>query len=547
MLSPTSRMVLGKGRVWAAPLTFCCCLSRQDLPVVTASSRPDHPGLLLPVYNRGHNCCPRPLQAGHHQQSTSRLYHRASVRLAKRSLFSRMFNAWKDVLTGDDHINPKKILERKYLYFALLATHFRKLRLSHNSRNNDDAGVSASDADDNDSSINNALYDQTVAELEGRKLETITNVDLRRELQGVLQEQVQTAFATFRKVDDVLGIPYEDVLRMDLAQMKDIFVKDLETTQALLKSTSSLTDGSPGGFLETKLEALQLLSGFHGWATPVSNSATATTTSATTTNATASCAASEEREVDAFGMELSGDSYRIDETLRRIRYYQTLNLCRSALIREELGYSVLALRSGIPNAGRGLFVDGSAMAGCVLAFQPGDVWPKEHLITDAPDVVAHFDDGDDEDCQVLLRFDDYVVDARQSPVTVLSQEGSMNPWAVGHMANHPEAGVLPNCQSTMLNYYSPPNKNRDYGKYVPNTYARVPSWKSKFFEMGDDTLMHGLCLLAKRDVKNEELVCDYRLQSESVPNWYNVVLYNDGLDQEQVVFFRDDWKKPEDR
>jgi hypothetical protein len=201
---------------------------------------------------------------------------------------------------------------------------------------------------------------------------------------------------------------------------------------------------------------------------------------------------------------------------------------------------VVTLKSLIPGAGRGAFLDGQAEAGAVVAFQPGDVWPKEHLLTNSADVIEHFEGEDD--CHVSLRFDDYVIDSRESPVTVLAREGSLNPWAIGHMANHPPAAVGPNCQSTMLNFTERMRLGQ-LVQYVPNTYARPPGWQSRFFDH-EEVVMHGLCLMARRDVANEELVYDYRLQSELTPDWYTVVKYGDSvLDEDQVVFFRDDWMK----
>lgn len=83
---------------------------------------------------------------------------------------------------------------------------------------------------------------------------------------------------------------------------------------------------------------------------------------------------------------------------------------------------------------------------------------------------------------------------------------------------------------------------QDLQIYIPNVYARPPGWQSRFF-FNDSITMHGLCLVARGDVKNDELLYDYRLQSEETPDWYSVVRYGDDMDDEQVVFFRDDWIK----
>jgi hypothetical protein len=110
------------------------------------------------------------------------------------------------------------------------------------------------------------------------------------------------------------------------------------------------------------------------------------------------------------------------------------------------------------------------------------------------------------------------------------------------MVNHPPSKVAPNCQSTMLNFTSRMQLNHLL-KYVPNAYARLPGWQSRFFDH-EEVVMHGVCLVARRDASNEELLYDYRVQSEAKPDWYSVVEYGDDvLDEDQVVFFRDDWMK----
>jgi hypothetical protein len=430
-----------------------------------------------------------------------------------RVIWQRMWNIYR----GDDRINPKKILERKYLYLTLVAIKFRNLRLLEQIEN---------------STSLDALYEKAIEELDAMHLDKTTNVDLRLLQQSMLEPQVREIFENFQKVDNRLGIPLS-VERSDNtssvmdegdfeATYKDVLVNEFDRTQQQLSEVLPEST-SQNEFLTTKKEAIFSLLQYHGW-----DRGTDSTSSSGSPITNTS--------LDPFGMTLNETK---DNTMRLIRQYQTVNLCRSALIREELGYSVLSLRSSIPGGGRGLFVDGSAMAGAIVAFQPGDIWPKEHIITDAPDVMEHF--AGEDDCQISLRFDDYVVDSRQSPVVVICRDGSLNPWALGNMVNHPNPPLVPNCQSTMLNFTAKA-KLENLIQYVPNSYAKLPTWQSSFFDI-EEVIMHGLCLVARKDVHNEELLYDYRLQSEKTPDWYTIVKYENGLDEEQVVFFRDDWRK----
>lgn len=397
------------------------------------------------------------------------------------SWMSGIFEMAKNVVKGDETINPKKLLERRYLYFALHVIHYQNWR----EKKDPEAFEKATDA------------------LDQLNVDGMTNVDLRLELQKILEPKVVQVVKVFQEVDDQLGLsnPPDNIGELFEGNRGNLY---RETLEADYKRTR----GTHGYLAQTKIEALELVMSSLGWSQKDLTS----------------------RDVDAFGMHL-GDANAI--TTATVRRHQALNLCRNFLIKEKLGYSILCLRSDI--SGRGLFCDGNAMAGAIMGFQPGDVWPKEHLLTDSIEVMEHFQG--DEDCHTSLRFDDYVLDSRKSPVTVLAHRDSRNPWALAHMANHPRE-CLPNAQSTMLNF---PKRLGIDRAYIPNQYARPPTWQSRFFDFEEMTI-HGLCLIASRDVANEEIVYDYRLQSDDTPDWYKVVHYGNEMDDFRVVFFRDDWR-----
>jgi len=60
---------------------------------------------------------------------------------------------------------------------------------------------------------------------------------------------------------------------------------------------------------------------------------------------------------------------------RAIRHHQTINMMKASLIKNSqhqssnLGYSIVALRSTIPDAGRGIFIDGTARAGSIVGLK----------------------------------------------------------------------------------------------------------------------------------------------------------------------------------
>lgn len=413
------------------------------------------------------------------------------------SLYTRFSGIIRDIIVGDDHINPKKILERNYLFNAILAVKWRNLRLQ------------------NPEEDKNVLRNTAIEILDSEGIDKMTNVELRKRVHEDLKPQILEMFRIFTEVDEIMRIPEYgleiDIENADLDLAVNVLIKE---HRRISQSANSTTESMPDWpFRELKLRALQDVLDFHDVdyeRNPHLN------------------------EDDPFCLETQ---YTNDENMRILRVCQTINLCRSILVREKLGFCALSLRSMIPNAGRGVFLDGTAMCGSIVSFLPGEIWPKEHLLTSSPEVIEHFEGEDD--CQITLRFDDYVIDSRQSPVTVIA-----NPMALGHMINHPPKGSLPNCQSTNINYIG--KELRGFMKYIPNEYAKDPTWQSRFFD-AEDVMMHGLCHIAHHEVSNEELLYDYRLQSNETPDWYHVVNYGDSFDRhDQVVFFRDDWREEKD-
>jgi hypothetical protein len=472
--------------------------------------------------------------------------------------FRKFKNMFINILTGDDHINPRKILERKYVYISLLAMRWRTLRLQAmkaklDSIELDDPPLNMNSRNNITRQENELLYEQAISDLDQQKIYTKSNVDLRRLVQQDLNEQLFDIFCAFQKVDTMLGLKMSgEPHHPSGAQIRHPF--DLSTDWAVFTNilhdqynetcrdvVASATDG--GTYVESrnvatfhtlKKRAIATLLEYHGVSSHYFSDLTS----------------GESPIENAFGIDVTNLQ---ESRIHLLRRYQTINMVRSILLRRELGYSVLALNSEIPHGGRGVYIDGYAMAGSLIAFQPGDVWPKEHLLTKAPDVVAHFAADDDENYQISVRFDEYVIDARKSASTTLcGPDVPCNPWALGHMINHPIPNNLPNCQSTMLNYTdSVMTRLRNQShfdrplpvSYIPNSYARSPTWQSRFFDH-EPVLMHGSCLLSRRDVANEELFYDYRLQSNTTPDWYEPVVYGNEMDDDdKIVFFRDDWQQ----
>lgn len=291
----------------------------------------------------------------------------------------------------------------------------------------------------------------------------------------------------------------------------------------------------------------------------------------------------EDDYIDEFGFYPNRSE---EDMVSAMRYYHVRNIVRSHRVRTSLDisinkeeneenkrdegfggvctYSILPFKSTIPHAGRGVFIDGFAPAGTLLSFFPGKVWPKEHLMTASLQTQLQFSENDPRN-QLSMRYDDILIDSRKSPYTVVK-----NLWAIAHIVNHPPPppvkstttmGTMettdqddldddkkenesnnatyhfqphqgPNCVTIPINFTEGifTDKSHKLRDYIPNEYELPPkSWAKDVFEK-EKIIMHGMGLIALRDLKDEELFYDYRMSpnenakgSEALyPLWYHV-------------------------
>lgn len=442
-----------------------------------------------------------PQQQQQHQQSTARRNFSSVDKASPPSLLKRV---WRSLTSTEEYADEYKIQERKDLYYLLLITKLRQVRM-------ESPDLPYMEA-----------FDKAFQELDGTGLDDMSNVQLRYEMQSILGPQVLEVFETFNNVDQEMpATVFEEddadsgrLSEHDYEIYKEILKQDHEESATRLEELRNSPDiNSPDAislkiarsisFLERKLGALQSVLAFHGW---MEGGVGGDWASSFPTDF--------DDEMDDFGFRVTTAD---EQTFIAIRQYQTINLFRAALLKKQMGYSVLALKSLVPGAGRGVFVDGVARAGSLVAFQPGPVWPLGSV---RPDVEDHFHDNDN--LQISIRYDNFIIDSRRSPYTVLTRPNS-NPLSLGHVVNHPQPGSLPNCQSAMLNF----TQNMQLGdlhRYVPNSYAVPPAWITRTFDRYTIE-MHSMCLLTRRDVGEEELFYDYRLIGTNLPVWYKKVDY----------------------
>lgn len=194
------------------------------------------------------------------------------------------------------------------------------------------------------------------------------------------------------------------------------------------------------------------------------------------------------------------------------------------MLRSELGFTTVVKASGVPGAGLGLFVEGSAPEGAVVAIYPGFVHLPEHLRDEkfAASLLP------DEEHFLMGRADGCLVDGRTAGLLPSS------PLTFAHAANHPPAGRAANVLQVAYDF--PALSDSDVGiakggrfperlrPLVPNRYHSPP--KALFGgKLDQSALVESVVLLACRGgLQDQEVFMDYRFNPNMAhPDWYNPV------------------------
>jgi hypothetical protein len=406
--------------------------------------------------------------------------------MSRNNLLAKARNIWNTFFNKNE--SPREMLERSDLYKVAIAATYRNLRSPSFRSHSKETLVS--------------FYDEACRILEDDfKVYDLPLRSFRLHVQKLIQPNVKDSFQVFRDVDSLFPDMKEENSIEVIKFCREILRNDRDSTLKALNSLGAEADRNGQlEFLQLKKLALEVVFSFYEWESPTI--------------------------VDYSGFK-DGDPFgyiirQNQEINKAIRYYQLLNLTKGALIRKELGFSTIGLRSTIPRAGRGIFVDGYAPAGTVISYFPGEVWPKEHITN----IIATKFFENDPKQHLSMRYDDFLIDSRNAPYTVLDNDKS-NPFAIAHIANHPAHGIAPNCSTVQLDFSEDMQLGLEkIDTYIPNTYAKIPSRFGQEAIALEKIRMHGMALITARDVENEELLYDYRLspgEHQSYPDWYEVV------------------------
>ncbi|KAK1737610.1 SET domain-containing protein [Skeletonema marinoi] len=492
----------------------------------------------------------------------------------KVGIVSRIRTFIKTIFGSNDD-TPRGVQERKDMYWILLAVTHRKLRMEAqqtqlSSGNNKDQLTW-----NNESKEEIKQYmEEAVSYLDEQT--DISEMPLRRlrqEIQSRLEPQIIQLLNVACDVEEDMILCHNngaadnqddddddenyDFSDAEATEYREILLQEYDRICKLLANTNA-SDATQ--YYKLKKGAIETLLQYFDWMPQSTDEPKPQT--------------DEEDYVDNFGFYPNRSEAEI---VSAMRYYHVRNIVRSHRVRTlptidtktgtsmdvnndgHYTYSILPFKSTISNAGRGVFIDGFAPAGTLLSFFPGKVWPKEHLMTASLQTQMQFSQNDPRN-QLSMRYDDILIDSRQSPYTVVK-----NLWAAGHIMNHPPPPIKstmsveeasesnddqsskdndessnptyhfqprqgPNCVTVPINFTEGlfTDQNERLREYIPNEYELPPkSWAKDVFEK-EKVVMHGMGLIALRDLKDEELFYDYRMSPNEnakgslYPSWYYV-------------------------
>lgn len=246
----------------------------------------------------------------------------------------------------------------------------------------------------------------------------------------------------------------------------------------------------------------------------------------------------------------------------------------SQRIKDLMGYTLVVKPSGIPHeeAGQGLFLDGEAEVGSVIAFYPGVVYSPAYYR-----YIPGYPRVDAQNPYLITRYDGNVINAQPWGVGGEDREvwtGSVtrdvdnrpmmqgkgedsdriwkflskplpgklggnlvdvlerrNPLALAHYTNHPSEGMEPN---VMICPYDFPLTESDLRAYIPNIRfggpeeVKMKRFGNFWFKLGsggsNTPILKTIVLVATRALSNEELLLNYRLSNlKKRPTWYTPV------------------------
>lgn len=218
----------------------------------------------------------------------------------------------------------------------------------------------------------------------------------------------------------------------------------------------------------------------------------------------------------------------------------------AAAQQRAFGFEVhVAPSSAGATAGDGVFLKGSTPPGSLVVFYPGVSMEPADVLT-LPGGTRAFEGNE----YLMARFDKTIIDGSARSLALLPPEALECPLSIAHTVNHPPGGTLPNVVPAPIDW--PHGMMEDLIRLVPNvSYQHSTAAQRLLLTSGSNErrprdlldlfraslaegvreadpeegpVLKGLALVTTREVRDEELFLNYRLNPRNgYPSWYSPV------------------------
>ncbi|KAI0561333.1 SET domain containing protein [Gracilaria domingensis] len=224
----------------------------------------------------------------------------------------------------------------------------------------------------------------------------------------------------------------------------------------------------------------------------------------------------------------------LDAHLTR-QVYQTLNATHGALVdtsprsirdlvQTKLGYAPVIAPSNVPDAGNGLFISGTAPAGCLVALFPGMFYQPSEIPQQLSDLA-------------ICRYDGVIVDSSHDVCINASfqdhQKELYHPFGTAHYANHGAPNTLqflldirsnrlPAHLSALIPVQEAVTSRIRFFNGLADMAARQRVPGVELYTKEGKNVLRTVALVALRDIADgEEVLFNYRFNPQiSLPSWY---------------------------
>lgn len=240
-------------------------------------------------------------------------------------------------------------------------------------------------------------------------------------------------------------------------------------------------------------------------------------------------------------------------------FHSTATATANDIIRNQFDFIPTISTSTIPHAGRGLFIDGHAKAGSVVAIYPGITYLPSQIRVSRRDLNTEEEEINETDLSdyMIARYDGVIIDGSaeisidiediEPPSTISDNTNTVqhklqslqHPFANAHLVNHPPSQEKSNVLQFIMDIdivslgpklaplmpvrpcETEVNRLENYENIAAAQRVNGIQHFMMSPQVTSDRLLRTVVLVALRDMKDEEIFMDYRFNPKvNPPSWY---------------------------